>query len=199
MASTRRTYVSPTREENAARTREAILDALSELLVTEGPAVVSIPAVARRARVSVRTVYHHFPTKESLFEAARQRGGAGEVPAPASPAELMASMRDIYAYLSRNTMLFEAARRSEVHALARDVADRGRARMQAVVEPLRDRLDDDDAEHLAALLGALTSFDVYRYLTSRWGLPDDEAADLVAWAVRTLTDRVRRTGRVDDG
>src|SRR5207237_5936910 len=65
---TTRPYDSPTRKEHAELTRRAIIDALIGLLVDEHPALVSIPAVAKRANVSVRTVYHHFPTKEALFD-----------------------------------------------------------------------------------------------------------------------------------
>src|SRR5688572_9549807 len=65
----RRPYESPTRREHAELTRQRIIEALMDLLVEERPSTISIPAVAKRAGVSVRTVYHHFPTKEALFDA----------------------------------------------------------------------------------------------------------------------------------
>ena len=40
----------------------------------------------------------------------------------------------------------------------------------------------------------LAVVDCYDALTTTWGLSTDEAADAVAWAVRTLTDRARRAG-----
>ena len=39
------------------------------MLADEEVDEVTVPLVAMRARVSVRTVYRHFPTKEALFDA----------------------------------------------------------------------------------------------------------------------------------
>src|SRR4051812_42662362 len=64
-----RSYESPLREEQTAATRERILATVAELVVNENPALVSIPMIAEKARVSVRTVYRHFPTKEDLYSA----------------------------------------------------------------------------------------------------------------------------------
>src|SRR3954452_22001144 len=64
---TGRSYESPLREEQTAATRERILATVAELVVTESPALISIPMIAHKARVSVRTVYRHFPTKEDLY------------------------------------------------------------------------------------------------------------------------------------
>ena len=54
---------SPTlREAHRADTRERIVHALGEQLTEEHPAALSVPAVARRAGVSVATVYRYFPS-----------------------------------------------------------------------------------------------------------------------------------------
>ncbi|MET0459499.1 MAG: TetR/AcrR family transcriptional regulator, partial [Ilumatobacteraceae bacterium] len=63
-----RSYESPSRKEHAEATRLGILGALVDLIVEEGPGTISVPQVAARAGVSVRTVYHYFPTKEALFD-----------------------------------------------------------------------------------------------------------------------------------
>jgi AcrR family transcriptional regulator len=57
--------------EVAERNVEAILDAVGELLQSQGHA--SISAVAAQAGVSRVTVYAHFPTWEALLEAAVER------------------------------------------------------------------------------------------------------------------------------
>ena len=51
------------------QTRLRILEAMADVLADEAVDEVTIPIVAMRARVSVRTVYRHFPTKEALFDA----------------------------------------------------------------------------------------------------------------------------------
>ena len=52
-----RPYDNRLRQEQAQATADRIMAALCELLIEDRPASVSIPAVAKRARVSVRTVY----------------------------------------------------------------------------------------------------------------------------------------------
>jgi len=67
--STARPYESPLRAEQLEQTRLRILKAMADVLADEAVDEVTIPIVAMRARVSVRTVYRHFPTKEALFDA----------------------------------------------------------------------------------------------------------------------------------
>lgn len=54
------------RERQQAETRAAIIDAYLDLAHRDGPGQVSIPAVARTAGVSNRTVYRYFATKDEL-------------------------------------------------------------------------------------------------------------------------------------
>ncbi|WP_248647381.1 TetR/AcrR family transcriptional regulator, partial [Glycomyces tenuis] len=53
---------------DARRNRARVLDAARRAFAREG-AAVSLGEIARRAGVGAGTVYRHFPTKESLFEA----------------------------------------------------------------------------------------------------------------------------------
>jgi AcrR family transcriptional regulator len=50
-------------------TRRAILEAFIALLDEGNPVTVSVPAVAARAGVSVRTLYRYFPNKDDLMAA----------------------------------------------------------------------------------------------------------------------------------
>ncbi len=62
----RKTYESPVRQDHVERTRERILEA-AWALVLDGDKTLAYAAIARRARVSVPTVYRHFPTHDALF------------------------------------------------------------------------------------------------------------------------------------
>src|ERR687891_2320278 len=62
------TYSSPLRDEQKQRTHERILEAAAEQLLEEGLEELSLPRAAQRARVSVPTIYRHFPTKEALMQ-----------------------------------------------------------------------------------------------------------------------------------
>src|SRR4051812_47855936 len=84
------------------------------MVVTENPALISIPMIAQKARVSVRTVYRHFPTKEDLYSelfswATNLRGivpqGSEEV---GSVDDLVAVMRAMFERIGRNSALHRA-------------------------------------------------------------------------------------------
>jgi AcrR family transcriptional regulator len=158
-----RTYESPTRKAHAEATRLRILQALIDLLVDEGPATVSIPQVAKRAGVSVRIVYHYFPTKEALFDSLTESMPSlvatpdGEAPAtPQSPADLAATMPAIYRYLGANSRVFRAISVSELGGRVAETRRPERlGRADAALAPLRDRLDDDEYRRLRAIVGLI--------------------------------------------
>jgi AcrR family transcriptional regulator len=197
-----RTYESPSRKAHAEATRERILRALIDLLVEEGPATISIPQVAKRAGVSVRIVYHYFPTKEALFDSLTEAMPSlvatpdGEPPTPPrSPAELVATMPAIYRFLEANRRIFRAIGVSELGSRVAAARRPERvARTELALSPLQDKLDDDEFRKLRAVIGLIGSFDAFDSLTELWGLSSDEASDAAAWAVQVLCDRARRTG-----
>src|SRR4051812_42879642 len=97
----KRTYQSSVREEQAGRTRQALLDACEALLL-EGPAEsVTLPAVARRAGVTKPTAYSYFPDNDALLAGFldHMRGRIGMIPETLtglSPGELPAAVQQNY-------------------------------------------------------------------------------------------------------
>jgi len=78
-----RSYNSPRRREQAAATREAILDAAQPLFEREGYAGASVAQIAAAAGVSLKTVYLDFETKAGLLRAVWHRvlrGSDDDVP-----------------------------------------------------------------------------------------------------------------------
>ncbi len=76
------------RHARTARTRAAIVDAVLTL-VTAGDPAPSAAAIARRAKVSVRSIAAHFPSRAALFAAASSSYHARPAtpePVPAGPA-----------------------------------------------------------------------------------------------------------------
>ena len=65
--------INPPRQERSARTEQRLLDAAERVLATEGLAGATVPAIARKAKVSVGTVYRRFPDKEALLRAVVER------------------------------------------------------------------------------------------------------------------------------
>jgi AcrR family transcriptional regulator len=62
-----RRYHSPRRREQAAATRQAILEAAQRLFERQGYAATSMPAIAAEAGVALKTVYVAFETKARLL------------------------------------------------------------------------------------------------------------------------------------
>jgi len=65
----RRAYHSPRRQEQAALTRQQILEAAQGLFERQGYAATAMSAVAAQARVALKTVYLIFETKSGLLRA----------------------------------------------------------------------------------------------------------------------------------
>lgn len=59
-----------TDDPRVERTRAAVIEAASDLLVAEGPGAITHANVAAAANVSRTTVYNHWPTREDLLRAA---------------------------------------------------------------------------------------------------------------------------------
>ncbi|HWG27595.1 TetR/AcrR family transcriptional regulator [Actinospica sp.] len=72
----KRTYRSPRRDQNAAQTRDAILDAAEELFATSGYAQTTVGNVANAAQVATNTVYTSVGGKPQLVLALTERGMA---------------------------------------------------------------------------------------------------------------------------
>ena len=79
----RRPYDSRARKEQAARNRDAALDAAERLFLERGYVGTSIASVAQEAGLSVQTIYKVFGSKSGLVKAIYFRGllGEGDVPA----------------------------------------------------------------------------------------------------------------------
>ena len=79
----KRPYHSPRRQEQAAATRRAILEAAQRLFEKQGYAATTMAAIAEEARVALKTVYVAFESKSGVLRALwnlRLRGDRDEVP-----------------------------------------------------------------------------------------------------------------------
>jgi AcrR family transcriptional regulator len=74
----RRPYHSTSRQEQARRTRRAIIDAAHHLFLSGGFAATTMPAVAAASDVAVQTVYKNFANKPRLAKAVFDTAIAGD-------------------------------------------------------------------------------------------------------------------------
>jgi AcrR family transcriptional regulator len=171
----RRSYTSPVREEQAARTRARIVEAAGRLFESGGYARTSVRAIADAAGVASDTVYAVFGTKARVLTAVIDARLA-----PGGDANVMdrAETRDV-----RDA----PDQRAQLHRFARDIADVV-ARVRPVYEIMRTASAVDP--EMAAVH---TEMDGYRlgnmrtvagWLTDRGPLrvDTDRAAEII-WAV----------------
>lgn len=95
------------RRARTARTRDAIVGALLELVAT-GEAAPTAAAIAARAKVSVRSIAVHFPTRAALFAAAA--GRYHERPMPPEPPVSAPVAQRLTALLATRAVELEASR-----------------------------------------------------------------------------------------
>lgn len=192
-----RAYESPLRAEQLEQTRRRILAAVTELLADPATEEVTIPLVARRARVSLRTVYRHFPTRDALFDSWAE--GVDETlrlhvhSYPGGPDELGEFARELYRAYDDNEALVKAMLNSKA---ARNVRERTRRRRQRAFErgmsELTATLDARDRLRVLAVVYLLVSAPGWQAMRDQWGLDGVEAGEAAAWAVGVLVDELRR-------
>ncbi len=187
-----RTYKSPLREEQMEQTRERILETLAEILVDESISDVSVAVVAERARVSVRTAYRYFPTKEAMFDALNvwMRKRFGSPPLPTSVAKLPEDIAHLIRYFSANERLMRASRSLPLRELrSRRKLEQARI-MTKVTAEHAPHLDAETVRRRAAALHIVMGSDIWMTLRDTWGFSEDEIIDVVQWALRSLGDQL---------
>lgn len=188
---TDRSYSSPLRAEQAAATRERIVDAAAELLQGGDAGAVSMQDVADRAGVSVRTVYRAFPTKEDLIDgvlaAIRARFESIAGTPPASEEELRRSVpgavRSVYELEPLYRALFATPAGRQAHR--RSAGEHTAHVAAAFADELRD-LPPGQRRLIASVLHLVTSSSSVLFLKDYAGLDAEESAAAVGWALAAL-------------
>lgn len=209
-ASGARSYSSPLRAEQAAATKDRIVDAVVELLQDGDAGAIAMQPVADLAGVSVRTVYRAFPTKDELLDGVlealvrRFEAIAGDPPTTAD--ELRASIgpavRATYELEPLYRALFATQAGRESHR--RSAGERRRMVEQAFADDLAG-LTEEQAQQYAALVHLVTSSRGVLFLKDYTGLDAEAATAAVSWAMAALTAAIRdpelraQLGRAEGG
>lgn len=207
----KRSYRSPRREAQAARTRSAVLDAARELFLRQGYAGAAIGEIATAAGVSVDTVYSSVGRKPQLMLAViDQVLGSSDRPLPAAERDYVRAVRAAptaeeklrtYAdalgtLMPRVAPLFTALREAaaadpECAALLDHVAQRRAANMRLLAAELRatGRLRPDlDDDQVADLIWSTNAPEYYTLVASRGWTPAEYADRLADLWTRVLLE-----------
>jgi AcrR family transcriptional regulator len=198
-----RPYRSPLRERQAEQTRDLILDALTDLLETRRADEVVTRDLARRAGVSERTVYRHFPDRRALLAGLSDRlldmtgsgppGGLSSIDdLPRIAVELMARLDEVEG-VARAEALLNADPRGFSPATGENTAQLRRAIADGLPE-----LDERDQVRLAAVVRCLVSAQAWLRMREEFGVRGKDAGLTVGWVLETVFDAIRR-GRGPNG
>lgn len=187
-----RPYKRDGRQAAMARTRARIVEAVVALHAERGAADTSYADIAARADVAIPTVYKHFPSLETMFEAC-----VGHVTerAPPLPPELFASpgaterLTALAHALARRHRYFQPWLRWSGQAPPQLAVHHRRAAeflRKAIREAVAPAFDGEPPSALIGVLAALLDFRAWQTLTADLGLSDEAAAEALANAARLL-------------
>jgi AcrR family transcriptional regulator len=187
-------YESPLREEQREATRKRILDAAGALMEDRGLQQFSYAALAEQAGVTERTVYRHFPSKDTLFQglwewyAERTRFGA----IAQSEKDLLAQPLRTFPAFEENEQLCRALWLSPQGRDFRlgNVEDRKAGIKAAIAEATRG-LPPREAKWIAAIAHLLVSGNALWTMKDYWGLSGEEAGKASAMALGMLLNAAR--------
>lgn len=186
------------RDEHAARTRERILDAAIVLLAEGTLAELTIPLVAARAGVAVRTVYRYFPTKEALLEAVAvlHDGRFGPQPFLETEGDVRALAPDLFEHYETNLDLMRAARQSGVGRVTSGRTRRSRiASCEAALEPLLEGLPEEERRRAISIVYFLHSSATYLYQRDILGRDADESTASITWLIDLVMSDLEKRAR----
>jgi AcrR family transcriptional regulator len=189
-------YRSQLRADQVESTRDRILDA-TIAVIGEGVTELSIPAVARSAKVSVPTVYRHFKSKRGLVKALGERLRLQSAPAHTdahSPSELADFVRGAYEHHVALPEVVRAATRSELRRqIDRDTGgqDYRAAWVRRAFASVIKGLPAKERDHLLRMVYVMCSSAQLRAFQEHFGSTPQEAAETVGWAVRALGEYAR--------
>ncbi|MDO8616350.1 MAG: helix-turn-helix domain-containing protein [Dehalococcoidia bacterium] len=190
-----RSYSSPLRERQVQQTREMVLQALMQEMAADGLRDFSMPRLARRAGVSVRTVYRYFPTKDALFSAFAEWLDDQVVAMPPilTPDDLAAAPEQLFPEFDRTEDVILAQWATEA---GRDVRNRGRERRleiyRAALAGLLAGLSREEGRQAHAIISYLHSSWAWKTFREEFGMDGHESGRAVSWAIRTLIEDLKR-------
>jgi len=190
------------RAARAAKTRNAIADALLDLLA-EGRMRPTAKEIAERAGVSVRSVYVHFDDLEDLHCVSATRFLRRVAPM-LEPVAVVGSVEDrAYALVRQRGRLYAESgaigRATRLHAessrtlerILRDGRNRSRAELERVFALELAPMPEPDRNRVVALLDALCGPETWETVHVRHGLDVESSTRCIADAIVVHLDGTR--------
>ena len=185
-----RKYDMGTRQRAKTATRDAILQAAIDTFMAERSFAITLPAVAERAEVTVKTVLRHFGNREALIDEAWSHGWddvMAERTAPLDDAD--AALRVLIAHYERRGEMVLTMLADENDPRARQMTDAGRlAHREWVEEVFAGRLPEGIDARCRLIDVLVVATDVYAWKLMRLdrGLSVDDVHDRMCLMTEAL-------------
>jgi AcrR family transcriptional regulator len=192
------------RNRRAAETRRKIIDAAKAIIAETGTAP-TVVGVAKRADVSVRSVFQHFGDVESLFVTVMDSIVEG-IPCPRQQpggrplAERVDSLVDQFASVFDRIvpLRLAAGQLGDEHPVLLERSNAARLELRELVlqlfAPEFDALQEPAREELVSAIGASLSWDAWIVLRRRSGLSFDRAIAVWRRTLRALFEHALGAG-----
>jgi AcrR family transcriptional regulator len=183
------------RQRHQELTRDLILRTVAEMVDEGELADLAVPEVARRAGVSLRTVYRYFPSRDELIAAAGEWIGVNVLAAGMAETleEIPAEYADNASRWDEHPNLVEAMAFSRGANSLRSV--RRRQRLEKLRQALRevtDGLPEQEANQAFAVFAYLDNMLAWTTMRVEAGLDGKQVGAAVAWAMEVLIEDLRR-------
>jgi AcrR family transcriptional regulator len=191
----KRTYDMGTRQRAKDSTRDAIVRATIDAFMAERSFAITLPTIAERAKVTVKTVLRHFGSREAVIEAAWAQA-YDEVMAERTPplGDLEGALKVLIAHYERRGSIGLVMLADENDPRAVRMNSAGRlAHREWVEEVFADRLPEQAAARtrLVDVLVVATDLYTWKLLRIDRGLSVDDVHDrmlLMTEALLAATD-----------
>jgi AcrR family transcriptional regulator len=187
-------YEQTGRTHQKRRTRKALVAAAREL-VADGK-TPTVEEAAAAARVSRTTAYRYFPSQRDLLVAAHPEidmpsllpEGAPEDPEQRLDAVISAITAQVAQNEAQQRTMLRLSLEATPEERARLVLRQGRAIgwVTEALEPLRDRLGDDELERLVLAVRSAIGIEAFVWLVDVAGQSRDEAVATMRWSGAAL-------------
>jgi AcrR family transcriptional regulator len=187
-----RTYKSPLREEQMEQTRERLLETVADMLA-DGSEDITVASVAERAKVSVRTAYRYFQTKEELIDAFNvwMSRKWGSPPLPTTVEELPGMAAKLIESFERNERLVRAARRSGTGAEIRKRRKAEQVKLvQAAVVRYAPHYDEAMVRKITGLFLNLIGSEAWLIMKDAVGMSTPESIEAVHWGFDAIVTKI---------
>jgi AcrR family transcriptional regulator len=182
------------RTRHAELTRDLILRTVVERLEEGAHEEITVPEIARRSGVSLRTIYRYFPSREELIAGAAERVREDLQPTFAEHVdELPELWEQVVRRFEQHPNLARALAFSRTgHEVRSPIRQQRLEHIQQVLEEVTGDLSKAEARQAHAVVVYLSNMLTWVTMRDELGLKTPDIGAAVSWALRTLIDDLRR-------